>query len=968
MLSFIKKILGTAQDRKLKKYKKTLALVNQWEQQLIPLSNEELRAKTSELRHRYQRGTSLDQLLPEAYGLVKAACRHICGTVVEISGYEQSWDMVPFDVQIVGAIAMHEGNIAEMQTGEGKTLTASMPLFLHAITGRGVHLVTVNDYLAHRDCLWIGTLFRFLGLTTGVISQDLPPHLRRQIYQCDIVYGTASEFGFDYLRDHSSASTTEEQVQRPFYFAIIDEIDSILIDEARTPLIISGPVASSNQMYDQLSTPVATLVTEQRNLCNEIAFNAKKAYDQLIKNRRNPESWTKEEESTLQKITHDLWIVSKGVPRHRILRKLQEETSLRELIDKWDIHYYSEQFRAEKNKKLANLFFTIDEKADEFELTDKGISAWVSFSNDPDSVNDFVMLDISTLYMKIESDPELSSEAKRNQLLKMQEEDRIRKERAHNLRQLLRAHLLMEKDVDYILAEGQIVIVDENTGRPQPGRRFSDGLHQAIEAKEGVSIQGETQTYATITLQNYFKLYPKLAGMSGTAITEAREFHEIYKLDVLQIPTHRTSKRKLLNDKIFMTQREKYGAIINEIVELHHEQRPILVGTDSVEVSEKISMILRQRNIPHHVLNAKQHDQEAKVIALAGHKGAITIATNMAGRGTDIKLAPGVADLGGLHVIGTTRNLHRIDNQLSGRCARQGDPGSVQFYLSFEDPLLRMFSSPTMTQLLKKYRPPEGQSFSAKILDHSISTAKKRIEQRNYTMRKYTLEYDNVMNKQRQEVYQFRDEILKSHDIKLLAEDLLESTADAIVLHFYQRDSYETPYTQSLYQWFIEQYPAILDPQLFQQELFPVEEYQRLIRQTLINLFIDKYSSEIQIAQEHYDETLDMIELHCSSVIRQLLLNQLDTLWQDHLLQMDHLRTEIQVRSIGQKDPLMEFKQEAFKLFSEFTHQLKTHITQQLFQREWISPPKPRYTSNLFSFIHNPFASYAIEDEEEEDE
>ncbi len=686
MFRFLKKIFGSAHDRLLNKYRKIVQDVNHWEQQFTSLTDDQLKAKTIEFRQRYQKGESLDQLLPEAYGVIKNVCRRLCGTEVHVSGYNQKWDMIPYDVQIISAIAMHYGAIAEMQTGEGKTLTAALPLYLNALSGKPVHLVTVNDYLAQRDCEWVGTILRWLGLTTGALTNNVPLEERKQIYACDVVYGTSSEFGFDYLRDNSMVMSAKDQVQRGYYFAIIDEVDSILIDEARTPLIISGPVPDSRQMYDQLKEGAAELVRRQRDLCNRWATEARKVLDLNLS--ESPIKKDKKQEEIEQEAYRKLWLVGKGTPQNKILKRAKENPDIRAAIDKWDLYYHGEQNKEEKIKALADLYIIIDEKSNEYELTDKGIGAWQAYTGGVGSTEDFIMMDISDEYIKIDENLELDEEAKIARKLAIREEDAKRKEKAHNLRQLLRAHLLMEKDVDYIIYENKIVIIDEHTGRAQPGRRFSDGLHQAIEAKEGLEIQKETQTYATITLQNFFRMYEKLSGMTGTASTEAQEFKEIYKLDVLEIPTHRPCLRTDYNDEIYMTEREKYHAILKEVKATHEQGRPILIGTESVEVSEKLSRIFKQNQLKHTVLNAKQNASEAEIVAEAGKRGAITIATNMAGRGTDIKLEPGVAEIGGLYVMGTTRHQsRRTDRQLRGRCARQGDLELLNFTF-----LLRMLS------------------------------------------------------------------------------------------------------------------------------------------------------------------------------------------------------------------------------------------------------------------------------------
>ena len=943
MFSFLKKIFGSAQDRLVSKYFKTTQEVNKWVTKFQPLSDDELRQKTPEFRERLKQGETLDQLLPEAYAVVKEVCRRMIGTDVHVSGYDQKWDMVPYDVQVVGGIAMHAGCIAEMQTGEGKTITAVLPLYLNALSGKPVHLVTVNDYLAQRDCQWVGSILRWLGMTTGSITGDTPTELRKQVYACDVVYGTASEFGFDYLRDNSMATNKEEQVQRGFFFAIIDEVDSILIDEARTPLIISGPVPVSRQMYDELKDPVSILVRRQRDLCNRLATEARKVLEKNLEvvEGQAPVKKDKKQEEAEQDAMRKLWLVSKGTPQNKILKRIKEDPDMRAAVDKMDLYYYADQNKDERASQLAELYIIIDEKSNEFELTDKGIAAWLECSRKEGSGDDFVMMDIGHEYHLVDTDPSLDDAAKIQKKLAVKEEDAKRKERAHNLRQLLRAHLLMERDVDYIIQDGKIVIIDENTGRAQPGRRFSDGLHQAIEAKEGVAIQKETQTYATITLQNYFRMYEKLSGMTGTATTEANEFKQIYKIEVLSIPTHRPCQRKDVNDEIYMTEREKYNAILKEVNSAHEQGRPILIGTESVEVSEKLSRIFRQNKLEHTVLNAKQNDKEAEIVAHAGKRGAITIATNMAGRGTDIKLEPGVADVGGLYVIGTTRHQsRRIDRQLSGRSARQGDPGSSKFYICFEDPLLRMFTSSRLTGILQRVRPPEGEPISAGILNKSIETAQKRVEQRNYTIRKHTLEYDDVMNKQRQEIYSFRNDIIRADALEPIAVELVESVCATGAEQFFQSRNTEGGWDPEGYrQWLMQHFPITFEEGYFDQDLLEAHDLEKLASDRIVSALKEKLRREnekIPPEQRQQMETSPIDE-----AIRHMMIRKIDQLWQEHLLRMDHLRAEVSLRSVGQRDPLTEFKHEGFALFNEFSQTLRTDIALDLFKFEIRMQPSP---------------------------
>lgn len=932
MFGFLKKIFGTAQDRQVKKYSQVVKSVNEWETKYQQLSDEQLKEKTQEFRSRYAKGESLDQLLPEAFAVAKNACRRLVGTPIHVSGYDQNWDMVPFDVQIVGGVAMHNGSIAEMQTGEGKTLTAVLPLYLNALTSKPVHLVTVNDYLASRDCQWTGTVLRWLGLTTGSLINGTPQHERQAIYLNDVVYGTSSEFGFDYLRDNSMATRKEDQVQRGYFFAIIDEADSILIDEARTPLIISGPAPVSRQMYEELKDGVSGLVALQRELCSRLATEARKVLDKpegTIENSKRDKKQAAIEEEALRK----LWLVSKGTPTSKVLKRLKENPDVRAALDKKDLYFHSDQNKDEKTATLSELYMIVDERGNDFELTDKGIHAWEDYSGG--SADDFTMLDISHEYLKIDEDLDLmDEEAKVQKKLAVQAEDAQRKERAHNLRQLLRAHLMMEKDVDYIVQEGKIIIIDENTGRPQPGRRFSDGLHQAIEAKEGVAVQRETQTYATITLQNYFRMYTKLSGMTGTASTEANEFKQIYKTEVLAIPTHRKNIRADMNDEVYMTEREKYNAIVKEVKEIHEKGRPILIGTETVEISEKLSRILRQHKLEHAVLNAKQHANEAEIVSMAGKRGAITIATNMAGRGTDIKLESGVADLGGLHVIGTTRHQsRRIDRQLRGRCGRLGDPGSSKFYVSFEDQLIRLFASPRLTTILQRFRPEEGEAISAGMLNKSIETAQKRIEQRNYTIREHTLKYDDVMNKQRQEIYGFRNDVLHAKDVEPIAINLLTDVCENAVDRFFRSKSEEGGWDpEGFRQWLLHHFPITFDETAFDDEYLTREDLIDIAEKKIVTAFKHKLAAENGKIQQMSGQAEP--SKHANEAVRTLVIRNCDKLWQEHLLTMDHLRSEVTLRTVGQRDPLMEFKHEAFTLFDEFSRTLREEIAHALFSFE----------------------------------
>lgn len=945
MSAIIKKVFGTAQSRQLKKYFKIVKQVNEFETHFKTLSDDELIEKTLELKQRYQQGETLDDLLPEGYGLVKAACHKLCGAEMNVSGYAQKWDMVPYDVQILGATAMHYGAVAEMQTGEGKTLTASLPLFLNALSGKPVHLVTVNDYLAKRDCEWIGLIFTKLGLTVNALTSDTPGEKRKEVYESDIVYGTASEFGFDYLRDNSMAQQKEEQCQRGHFFAIVDEVDSILIDEARTPLIISGPSNASTQMYDELKDAVSYVVKKQRDLCSKLVTDAKKIlanFDLIEEKEESKKSLSKEDAEKVKEAYKNLWLVSKGTPQIKTLRRLKENPDIRAELEKLETYYHAEPNKEERHEALAELYIIIDERSSEYELTDKGISTWVSYQSKSSAGDDFMMIDLGDEYAKIDNDEDLSEEEKLNRKVKVREEDAVRKERAHNLRQLFRAHLLMEKDVDYIVQDKKIVIIDENTGRPQPGRRFSDGLHQAIEAKEHCPIQQETQTYATITLQNYFRMYDKLAGMTGTAMTEANELKQIYKLDVYEIPTNKKCIRKDEDDEIYMTEREKYQAILSDIENVHGLGRPILIGTESVDVSEKLSRILKQNKLTHTILNAKNHAKEAEIIAAAGAPGAITVATNMAGRGTDIKISQDTAKKGGLHVIGTTRHQsRRIDRQLRGRCARQGDPGSSKFYVSFEDSLMRLFASPKLSMMLQRFRPPEGEPISAPILNKSIETAQKRIEQRNYAIRKHTLEYDDVMNKQRQEIYAFRNDVLSIEDPVKLCYDIIEGLCHSHVQKYYEMPSETTGWNvHGFVDWMISTFPVTAEANEFDQDHITLEDIEDIATKRVLDAFNKKldFQADLIASIQHVSKKeIDPISV-LKEVIKSILIANVDRNWQEHLLAIDHLRTEVSLRVVGQKDPLQEFKHEAFFLFEHFSQKVREEIAHALFKFQMLPP------------------------------
>lgn len=855
------------------------------------------------LRERY-----LNKILPEAFAVVKNGARRMSGETIDVCGRDQVWEMVHFDVQLVGGIALHKGFIAEMATGEGKTLVATMPVYLNALTGLGVHVVTVNDYLAQRDSFWMGALYRRLGLTVGCIQSQMPSHLRREQYKCDITYGTNSEFGFDYLRDNGMASSVDEQVQRGHYFSIIDEVDSILIDEARTPLIISGPaVITRDQQYDSLKPRIEAVVKAQTNLCNELVSEAKADF----------------EAGRIEEAGRTLYKIKLGQPRNRGFMRLMQEPEYRRALEKAEMALYQDTRKRELFKLKEELYFVIEEKVHDADLMEKGRQ--LISPNDPSA---FVLPDLGTAFAEMDENPDLTAADKEVRKRELQKRLDEAGERMHATAQLLKAYCLYEKDVEYVVRDNKVVIIDQHTGREMPGRRWSDGLHQAVEAKENVEIERENQTYATITIQNYFRLYQKLAGMTGTAETEAAEFHDIYKLDVLPIPTNRPCLRKDSNDLIYKTRREKYSAVVAKIKELHEKKQPILIGTASVEASEMLSRMLKIAKIPHEVLNAKNHQREAEIVSLAGQAGAVTVSTNMAGRGTDIRLGEGVVDLGGLFVLGTERHeSRRIDRQLRGRCARQGDPGASQFFMSFEDDLMRNFgAAERMTKLMERFGMADGEAIEHGLMNRSVESAQKRVEQRYYISRKRILDFDDVMNRQREVVYGLRNEALVSEDPREMLFDALNEAIPAKVASFMSTGDGTPPDVEGLIDWANVAFPLGLprDPESFAGQT-PEEVAAELVEKVK-SLYLKKSEGE---RPEHVDH-----------LERQIMLTAIDKLWQEHLYNMDALRDGVFLRSHGQKDPLVEYKSEAFKLFVTLMENINLEIINGLF----------RSTTNLDAF------------------
>jgi preprotein translocase subunit SecA len=915
----LKKIFGSKNDRDIKKMLPLIQRINALEIEYQKLSDDQLKAKTVEFKERLAGGAALDDILPEAFAAVKNACRRLCGTTVHVSGHDLVWEMVPFDVQLIGGISLHQGKIAEMMTGEGKTLVATMPVYLNALTGRGVHVITTNDFLAERDSTWMGHVYKYLGLTVGCLKGQMPPPERRAQYDCDITYGTNSEFGFDYLRDNMAMRSEDMVQQRGHIYAIIDEIDSILIDEARTPLIISGPAPySADEQYRSLNGTVYRLVRRQQELCAQLVAEAK---DLL-------------EKDETEQAQRKLYQVHQGMPKNKQLAKLIEEPATRRLLEQVNNMMITDSYKEEARELREELFFTVDEKGHDAGLTDKGCETL-----NPEDPESFLMPDLATALSDLEGRVGLAPQEKLVMRQKLQDEFAHRSERIHAVNQLIRAHCIYEKDVEYVVQDNQVIIVDTFTGRLMSGRRWSDGLHQAVEAKEGVKIERETQTLATITIQNYFRMYKKLAGMTGTAETEAGEFHEIYKLDVTVIPTNRPIRRVDINDQIYKTKREKYNAVIEQIKDCHKKKQPVLVGTATVETSEVISRMLDRQGIPHNVLNAKNHAREAEIVALAGQPGAITIATNMAGRGTDIKLGPGVVWLNrdqimdkslalstvpagessplkkllterpcGLYVIGSERHeSRRIDRQLRGRCARQGDPGLSRFYVSLEDDLMRLFGSDRIAGIMEKLGIEEGEVLEHPWLNKSIEKAQERVEQMNFGIRKNTLKYDDVMNQQREVIYGFRQTVLRSEEPR---EQLYEIITDII------EENASAPAEEFL-AWANMTFPIGM-----RSEDLPAEA-DAAARTALVFARV-KEAYELKVTHEDPSRIKQLEQM--------IILQSVDEHWQEYLRNMDSLREGIGLRAYGQRDPLVEYKREAFNLFGDLMDRIKTEIAQNIFR------------------------------------
>ncbi len=1015
--SFVSKVFGNKSDRDIKEISPVIEKINNEFQKLQSISHDELRAKTQEFKRRIKEYTSevsselsgirsrieqepdmdisekvelynridkleknenelieqvLKDILPEAFAVVKETARRFSvNDLIEVTatdadrelaakkenvqikgdkaihanswiaaGNPMKWEMVHYNVQLIGGSVLHSGKIAEMGTGEGKTLVATLPAYLNALAGKGVHIVTVNDYLARRDSEWMGPLYEFHGLTVDCIDKHQPnsPE-RRKAYQADITFGTNNEFGFDYLRDNM-AHSPEDLVQRKLHYAMVDEVDSVLIDDARTPLIISGPIPRGDQheFYD-LKPRIERLVNAQKNFVNTALLDAKK----LI-------SENKVDDGGLA-----LLRAFRGLPKNKALIKFLSETGMKQILTKTENQYMQDQQR-EMHKVDAELFFVIDEKNNSIELTEKGIELITASGEDP---NFFVLPDVGSEIAEIEKST-LSDQDKIKRKDELMRDFSIKSERIHSVNQLLKAYTLFEKDVEYIIDGGKIKIVDEQTGRIMEGRRYSDGLHQAIEAKESVKVEDATQTYATVTLQNYFRMYHKLCGMTGTATTEAGEFWEIYKLDVVEIPTNRPIARKDNEDKVYKSKREKYNAVVEEIVELTTNGRPVLVGTTSVEISELLSRMLKLRGIKHQVLNAKLHQREADIVAEAGKAGTVTIATNMAGRGTDIKLGPGVKDAGGLAIIGTERHeSRRVDRQLRGRSGRQGDPGSTQFFVSLEDDLMRMFGSGRIASLMDRMGLEEGEVIQHSMITKSIERAQKKVEENNFGIRKRLLEYDDVMNSQRTVIYAKRHNALFGERLEVDIDHMLMDICEELVTQYQEEKNYEgfrlemirlfstdievteaeflgeksSKIADRLYDHLTEFY-ARKSAAMAEMAMLVIKDVYESRGQTIENIVVPFSDGikQIQITtnlKKAYDSKGKEL---VKAFERSVSLALIDDAWKEHLREMDELKQSVQNAVYEQKDPLLIYKFESFELFKQMVSTVNKEVTSFLFK------------------------------------
>jgi len=980
MKFILNKIMGSQSKRELAKMKPLVDKINGLEKGISALSDEELGRKTEEFKKqiassaekvrpeleeiekkidesgfpqekdklRYKRRLLINRMfeetLPEAFAVVRETAR-------------RTIRMRHFDVQLLGGLVMHEGRIAEMATGEGKTLVATLPAYLNALTGEGVHVVTVNDYLARRDRDWMGPVYEFLGLSVGVIQHDMPPEERKKAYNCDIVYGTNNEFGFDYLRDNMVIHS-EDIVQRAFNFAIVDEVDSILIDESRTPLIISGPTDSTNTSYVEMRPLVENIAKLQNRLIGELLLKLKRVLQ--------------DNEEEAKKL---LYIIHKGSPKEReFLELVLKDTKIKTMFDRAVSSYDSKMMESERIELLENLYFIFDEKSREVSFTAKG----EDIMRQKYGV-EFMIEDLETKLSQLSKEGNLSDEEKfikENEITKDYVEQQ---RRVDSIKQLLKAYKLFQKDITYVINDNKVIIVDEFTGRMMPGRRFSDGIHEAIEAKEGVEVQRESQTLATITLQNFFRMYRKLSGMTGTALTEAEEFEKIYGLSVIEVPTNRPLRRNNISDVIYKTEKEKFNAICDKIESLNKEGRPMLVGTISIEKSETLSRLLKKRGVEHYVLNAKYHEMEAHIIAQAGHHRAVTIATNMAGRGTDIILGGNpeylaedsvkriqpeskeerarllkkymdeykiktdndhklVVDLGGLHVLGTERHeSRRVDNQLRGRAGRQGDPGSSGFFLSLEDDLMRIFGSDRIKMIMERLGMEEGQEIQHPFITRAIRTAQKRVEMQNFEIRKHLLKYDNVMNQQRELIYGKRRHVIFEENLTDEVFNVLEGVLEDRLLNWENTEEYLTEFSKGLRLKFLLN--------------FRPEDFGGLSRDEAIR-------KVLEVAKVHYAKKVKILgEEKARGLEKMVFLGIIDSNWKDYLFNIDHLREGIMWRSYGQRDPLVEYQHEAFQMFADLMRTVDEEITERLFKTFAV---EERFEEGIFkrsqeTFIHEEY-------------
>ncbi|MFH2050883.1 MAG: preprotein translocase subunit SecA [bacterium] len=922
-------------SKKRKDYAKLQPLVDRIKEireTYADLDDDALRAKRAEFRSRYDAGESLDDLLDEAFAVVWEGCRRLAerGATWVVWGSDMTWDMIPYDVQVMGGIVLHQGKIAEMATGEGKTLVAIFPLYLNSVPGRGAHLVTVNDYLAKRDAQWMGGVLEFLGCSVGCIQGQMTPEERREAYGKDVTYGTNNEFGFDYLRDNMVVQP-EHLVHRDFFYAIVDEVDSVLIDEARTPLIISGAVDKSTHQFSELNPRVAKLVRHQLKIVNDWLSDAERTLRPALQG---------EDVDIDDELALKLLRISRGAPKNPRFRKLAQIPGVLERIQRTEAAFMKDKAMWEAD---ADLLYVVEEKHHSVDLTERGRDLLGS-----EEKEFFVLPDLAEEAGRIQGDETLAPPEKARQLAAIEQQYALKNERISNVDQLLRAYSLYEKDVEYVMQDGKVIIVDTFTGRLQPGRRFSDGLHQALEAKEGVTVQKETQTLATVTVQNFFRKYAKLAGMTGTAETEEAEFGGIYDLDVVVIPTHRPVARADLDDVIYKTKKEKYKAIVDEVSRLHTLGLPVLVGTTTVEVSELLSRLLQLRGINHNVLNAKHHQREAEIVKDAGQVGAVTIATNMAGRGTDIKLAPEVLQLPGkwtadpnltpdmyegqatgLQIIGTERHeSRRIDRQLRGRSGRQGDPGQAIFFLSLEDDLMRLFSPDRIIKVMDRLGVQEGEVITHSMVTKAIEKAQVRVETQNYEIRKHLLEYDDVVNKQREVIYGLRRDALTGEGMDEQYQDFLENAVQTLFEECINPD--EAPDFWDMNRLALLYQGLVLAPVPLKDE-----EHLEMGHEAVLDRLLDT-------ARGRYRDKMLRLGPDLALKLQKFVLVQiLDEHWRDHLNELIMLRSGIGLRSYGQRDPLVEYKAESFRLFEGMMGGIERSAINLFFRAELAAPPQP---------------------------